>query len=734
MDECPEDWRDSSRHWIFDLDRRNFHSNNEGHLKREKICSRCEEFDIFKFLEQDIPWKTTEELDEIAQSDTKYIYNFGRVGSVRFDGNCPVCRCIFALTPTPVNYDQEILIAADWGMKRLEGGVHMDTEEKRNTAKCLLVTLGPLDDENTFSLSASRGDSLAILQKDLSSDGAALGARQINPKEIDYHLIDYWLSKCSRLHPVTCKPLFNEDFREIRLVDVHTRKVVSHPGEPCDYLALSYVWGGLRQHQFPPDTVLPKLPRTIEDAIVFVKRLRKRYLWVDSLCIDQVHEEDKLRQISRMSLIYRGAYATIVALSGTNSNSGLPRVTSDNTMVSQLSCRVDDKEIVGLMPNLSQYIWTCAWGTRAWTLQEALLSRRTIFISNHQMFFECNSMQCCESLDDTNSWVHNSLRDEEFLHNGHNEPITGAGVLRSPFIGHGENDRLQQYGVLTNLYNYRKTTHSYDAIHAFSGILQYLQEFEYKEGFFFGIPLEDFNWGLAWTSRWSANRRPGFPSWTWAGWDGYKWSMMPIDIKNPQNLPTYLHVSCLSEEGLSTLFASEQATIAVTGSLEDSDNENLDNENGTDETSSTISNQIDPLIALSQSPIQPQTAEVLVKQHPFPTSASFLFITGITFTFRPLLDDIFWTSGGRTFYNEVIDGVACEFSYLAHNDLLDRAHTFLLLAREQFRGMVFHYLLVLDEEKELVKSRLTSVILAVPQDRMDVLSVLKPEKRQLVLG
>ena len=40
-----------------------------------------------------------------------------------------------------------------------------------------------------------------------------------------------------------------------------------------------------------------------------------RYLWVDSVCIDQNDELEKAQQNGMMSEIYRGAYATIIAFS-----------------------------------------------------------------------------------------------------------------------------------------------------------------------------------------------------------------------------------------------------------------------------------------------------------------------------------------------------------------------------------------------------------------------------------
>jgi len=128
-------------------------------------------------------------------------------------------------------------------------------------------------------------------------------------------------------------------------------------------MALSYVWGGVVQPSYQLGSQMPgNLPQTIQDAIDLVRTLGKRYLWVDSLCIDQVDKKDKERQIGKMSNIYSGAYLTIIALSGTSADAGLPRVNGKENMHSQLRCDIDGKLLVGLMPTLSQQVWRSPWG------------------------------------------------------------------------------------------------------------------------------------------------------------------------------------------------------------------------------------------------------------------------------------------------------------------------------------------------------------------------------------
>jgi hypothetical protein len=55
------------------------------------------------------------------------------------------------------------------------------------------------------------------------------------------------------------------------------------------------------------------LPQGIRDAIVVTRKLDLQYLSVDSLCIVQDSEEDKIHEIGRMESTYGNAWVTISA-------------------------------------------------------------------------------------------------------------------------------------------------------------------------------------------------------------------------------------------------------------------------------------------------------------------------------------------------------------------------------------------------------------------------------------
>lgn len=88
------------------------------------------------------------------------------------------------------------------------------------------------------------------------------------------------LEHCEKHHGDYCYSDKPAELLKTKMIDVEKRMVVKCP-EKCDYIALSYVWGGVQ----PVEGALEKrcLPQTIEDAITVTKALGRRYLWVSSI-------------------------------------------------------------------------------------------------------------------------------------------------------------------------------------------------------------------------------------------------------------------------------------------------------------------------------------------------------------------------------------------------------------------------------------------------------------------
>jgi len=101
-------------------------------------------------------------------------------------------------------------------------------------------------------------------------------------------------------------------------------------------------------------------------------------------------------------------------------------------------------------------------------------------------------------------------------------------------------DYLMIYGTLVGLYSWRSMKYSSDTLNAFSGILAHLTEIAHPDSFFWGLPIAELNWSLIWCSQHSELiHRSGFPSWSWAGWQGAIHPGWPAEITTPHKYSTH---------------------------------------------------------------------------------------------------------------------------------------------------------------------------------------------------
>ncbi|KAG9312674.1 heterokaryon incompatibility protein-domain-containing protein [Chiua virens] len=521
------------------------------------LCHQCSQLDDqFDILAGARPSERDQYMEKVKRRTTP-IPLLGPVTSIRLLSTCPLCRLIFDITyfssddlqsiRSPENAEEgQLALVPAWTLVHLDPAQEVwPKKEWGSHSVCLYTAVTRAKSRWQPQIGVHAGvDAIAMEcgTDKCAADVPVLGVKKVDPQTPDYNAIKEWLRRCDTLHQITCRPLVSEDLKKIKLVDVETRQIVMYPSDGCDYIALSYVWGGVVQPSYKLGDSLSTVPATLEDAMVVTRRLGKRYLWADSLCIDQGDSEEKNTQIPLMSAIYTGAWATLFNVVGQSARSGFPRVGALEGVIPQLSCRIGEKVLLSLMPSLSTQISESLWDTRAWTFQEGLLSPRRLFFTHCQVYFECNLVQCCESIDDSRSPFHllsdetreASFRDSLHLPNAlvfsdPDEEFDG-GVLRDPFRpiysskrkGIDESFRIWKYEQLVHRYTERKMTMDVDALNAFSAILTRFQETHYNKGFVHGLPVEDLPIALLWThdDDVGPRQRDGFPSWSWAGWEG----------------------------------------------------------------------------------------------------------------------------------------------------------------------------------------------------------------------
>ncbi|KLU89851.1 hypothetical protein MAPG_08820 [Magnaporthiopsis poae ATCC 64411] len=183
------------------------------------------------------------------------------------------------------------------------------------------------------------------------------------------------------------------------------------------YIALSYCWGADQPIKLTGKTHTSlttqgvntgDLPRTLQDAAWFVRKMGRQFLWVDALCILQDSDGDKAAEISRMGTYYGSSAATLSAASASDCNQGFldwtgPPEGQQQFLTGPISvpfkCLDGDAHVADGHVYLFSRIRPPPEPitTRAWTLQEAFLSRRLLIFAANQMYWCCSSGYSDES-------------------------------------------------------------------------------------------------------------------------------------------------------------------------------------------------------------------------------------------------------------------------------------------------------------------------------------------------
>lgn len=190
------------------------------------------------------------------------------------------------------------------------------------------------------------------------------------------------------------------------------------------YLALSYTWGSQSPHDYTTthdnisarklDIAERELPKTFQHAIYIARRLNVRYLWIDAICIIQGPDggDDWREESGKMGSIYANALLTLVAAAGNDSEEGMfnkrstyghmadnkviaiRTVLPDSAVCSTLYFVPSDmtSEHLGFRPH--KYGGPLL--SRAWCLQEDLLSMRKLYYASDQLYWECDHLAVSE--------------------------------------------------------------------------------------------------------------------------------------------------------------------------------------------------------------------------------------------------------------------------------------------------------------------------------------------------
>ncbi|KAE8823051.1 hypothetical protein PTNB73_10368 [Pyrenophora teres f. teres] len=351
-----------------------------------------------------------------------------------------------------------------------------------------------------------------------------------------------WLTEC-KSHHSSCRKTLKSDIplsarilaiqelgRENYIVKLISTDRIDLHNEP--YLVLTHVWGGIEiRCKTTGDKVslyqdiginFDTLPKTFQDAVRVTAAIGFQYLWIDSLCIIQDDKGDWERESAKMSAIFRAGTITLSATVSENSHGGCG-------LKSTLAPVMRFRNIGGRGPDFAARE-TAAFGqspsivmnselrhapvnTRAWILQEKVLSGRILHAMDSQFVWQCGGVT--ESEDGI----------AELENQKGNGPVTTAWPGTDPVL---QTTKLlvryeinRRWWITVSDYSRRSLTKPSDRYAAMAGIVQLHQEL-YCDTPVVGLWRNDIALHLSWDAyrprnmtgalREPATRRP---SWTW---------------------------------------------------------------------------------------------------------------------------------------------------------------------------------------------------------------------------
>ncbi|KAK4449816.1 heterokaryon incompatibility protein-domain-containing protein [Podospora aff. communis PSN243] len=352
-----------------------------------------------------------------------------------------------------------------------------------------------------------------------------------------------WLQACLKDHKCRSSA---PGLLPSRIIDVCSgsesdiRLLTTTPGTRGCYAALSYCWGAghdasyltttanLQQRQagFPVDI----LPRTLRDAVRVTRRLRLRYLWVDAICILQGTDEharaDWTAESGRMADVYSLATVTISATASDHCNGGLAYGMACRVAIGsgkarqlvQLDLTTDGR---GYMLEETRGLGArTAIITRAWTLQEHVLSSRILYFTAYGLQWECEGAYVGSP---GGRW--------------HTSPKYNLKI----FVRKKEPFRRLWADLVAN-YTLRKLSNSEDKLPAFAAVAKTMHILS-GDTYLAGLWKRDLIAHLLWTTKVygdlrGAQERPvayRAPSWSWMSLDAavsleYKLDQMEVSV------------------------------------------------------------------------------------------------------------------------------------------------------------------------------------------------------------
>lgn len=309
------------------------------------------------------------------------------------------------------------------------------------------------------------------------------------------------------------------------------------------------------------------LPKTFRDAVQVTRKLGFEYLWIDSLCIFQDSLDDWNHEASKMCEVYANAVCNIAATGAADSTQGLFFTHSQEVDCPLLVDFHWPANTVKRSTQLNRYLVVSfeQWqksvenqilNTRAWVMQERVLSKRVISFARDQLFWECLDLRANEVFPNGTPpregssiyWMYDKFSMKDILYGLKPNPCDS--VITRPISWESElwhRNMFTKWRAFLISYTRCGLTKPADKLVAIQGVAEafgHCMQLNFLEDFVAGLWLPQLGWELCWfvcgsdrtsieAARWRA------PSWSWASIESQV---------HPSNIRHHLYCSNIVEE------------------------------------------------------------------------------------------------------------------------------------------------------------------------------------------
>lgn len=367
------------------------------------------------------------------------------------------------------------------------------TEDQINECIRLLSSSTIVCNSYTFSLKLVRSDGsvtpyLSCYPSGLIKPPSDLQFRAklsaTNASEATYQTASSWLDKCVEEHEECSDRQTWITRPPTRLIDIgdhpQSNLRIIEPDQIVRWIAVSHCWGKFHEgtlklkesnlQDLKGGFLKEDLPQLFRDCVEVCRRLKCRYLWIDSLCIIQDSKKDWSEESKRMGDVYQGSYLTIAAVSAVGNHESL--FTKAHPLMLE---SYSPKHLLTFEETGREHWWDIQppnqpaelLYSRAWVLQERLLASRTLEFTKGGIRWHCAQI--------------NLLRLQDEIDGG---PAFGLAwhwkfllALQSDTLSAYERIRGQDsWTTILNAYNATDLTFETDRPIAIRGIISTLEE------------------------------------------------------------------------------------------------------------------------------------------------------------------------------------------------------------------------------------------------------------------